>query len=150
MAARKHNTFYVYAIMDGPTCLYVGKGSGRRAEQSARIHGGEAKIIRSFAREDDAFAFERELISELLPANNKCAGGNGGRKALGVVPVQYRGKLTECDMKRAMAEHDEIERGMFEIGPRRYVARMLLGRFGSFIDPSKVDAIRQVAYGCRS
>lgn len=147
MDSRKQH-FYVYAIMDGPTCLYVGKGSGRRAGVSARVHGGAAKIVRYFTREDDAFSFERDLIAEMMPQNNKCPGGNGGRKSPCIVPPQYRGKLSDREMRRAITEHEEVERGMLDLGPRRYVARMLLERFGSLIEPSKIEAIRQVANGC--
>ena len=139
--------FYVYAIMDGEVCLYVGKGTGRRAKTSAIRHGGFPVIIRRFRDEDAAFSYEKEMIAELLPQNNKCGGGNGGRKSNNPIPPSFRGKISQADMRREARSFRLVERGMREIGPRKFVANMLLNEFANFISPSKLDAIRQVAHG---
>lgn len=155
--ASKGPKFYVYAIMDGPTVLYVGKGCGRRAYQSSRKHGGEFKIIERLASESKAFERERHWISELLPQNNICPGGNGGRAkpvSKYEMPKRLRGVVSEAEWRRSMkaaeAEYAEMER----MGTRTYAAKTLL----KFLDErnceqwgvSKVDLnrLREVADGC--
>jgi hypothetical protein len=130
MAAR----FYVYVIHDGDGLpVYIGKGSGRRLEAQRKRFGRQGYVWRRFKSEDAAFAFEARCIAELSPALNRCAGGAGARVTT-KAPREYR-----CPTAIAMQE----------IGPRRYVARRLFDFVGveRYIDPSKLDAIRQVANG---
>ena len=137
MAARDRRS-YVYIIRDGHSVLYVGKGTGRRAKESARKHGGEAVIAEWFDDESKAFARERELIAELLPLNNISPGGNGGRS---------KPKAESPEARRNRKEFERFEREYHEVGPRRYVARFLLSRFANQIAPSKLEMVRQVAHG---
>jgi hypothetical protein len=123
--------FYVYRIFDiTETTIYIGKGTGRRLERQMRRFGAQGEILKRFKFEDDAFEFERAEIRRRCPTHNKSTGGEGGR----------------------LDGRDKTERLMDKIGPRRYVAQMLM-RFGDgllkYIDQSKLDAIRQVADGPR-
>ncbi len=128
MAAR----FYVYRIFDGFETVYVGKGSGRRLNSQKSKFGMLGEIIAWFKREGDAYAFEIKMIAELRPTANKHPGGNGSRV-----------------FKRARRKFGwELE--IARVGSRRYAARELLKLdTRGFIDPSKLDAIRQVANGPR-
>jgi len=121
--------FYVYALYgeDG-AAAYVGKGSGHRLTQQRRRRGLPGREIVRFKREVDAYAFEREYIAEHKPALNRSPGGEGSWSAL-TVP-------------RPM----ELARGMRVVGPRRYVARLLLSYAWAW-PPSKLEEIRAVAYG---
>jgi len=138
--AGKGKDFYVYAILDGETVLYVGKGSGRRSQRSAKNNGGTARILERFSCEDKAFARERYWIAELLPQNNKCAGGNGGRcqpKKRESLPKWYRDTVAEME----------------RVGSRVYAARLLCRKIAEhnceLWGVSKLDLIRlrEVAYG---
>lgn len=143
--------FYVYAVYDGVVCLYVGKGCGSRHKQSARLKGGESSVIEWCNDEDHAYARERHWIAELMPTENRSPGGTGGRSSpLPLIPVSYRGKITEAEFKREDAAMRRQIAEIETVGPRRYTARMLL-RFdlSPFLDASKIDAIRQVAHGSR-
>lgn len=125
--------FYVYRLFDDPLVpLYVGKGSGRRLSSQKSKFRCKGEIIRRFARERDAYAFEIKMIAELKPELNKHAGGNGSWAA-------RRGP-------RKFGWEREIER----VGSRRYAARQLL-RFDltPYLAASKIDEIRQVANGPR-
>lgn len=149
--------FFVYAVMDGPTCLYVGKGCGRRHKASARKHGGEAVILKRFAKEADAFKAERSYISELMPQNNVSPGGQGGR-ATPVsrfdVPKRLAGVVSKSAWRRDILEFDAAAEEMARIGTRKYAALALFKK----IDEnnceqwglSKVDVfrLREAAYGC--
>ena len=155
MARKPKVDCFVYVVTDGPTVLYVGKGTGRRHLQSATKHGGTAQIIERFTCEDKAFARERELIAELMPTENKCAGGNGGRTnpSTLLVPLNMRGRVSENEMKKAMAEHRKFEAMLNAVGPRRYVAAWLLANAETIekhVPGSKVDVSRlsEVANGC--
>jgi hypothetical protein len=137
MAERGIVDCYVYAIKAGGHIIYIGKGVGRRAQVSARRCCGKAEILKSFTKEDAAFAYEREMIALHKPAMNICAGGKGGRAAPKPIPRK----------PKWMAE---IER----IGSRVYAARFLLTRLDegnceqwgvSKLDLSK---LRSVANGC--
>lgn len=128
--------FYVYAIMDGETVLYVGKGHGRRARVSARNHCGQHRILERMECENEAFAREVFWIAELMPQNNITKGGNGGR-------VKPKGK------KRQPKAYYEMER----VGRQVYCARFLCERLAEhnceLYGVSKVDLnrLREVAYG---
>lgn len=71
--------FYVYALFDGDTCTYVGKGTGRRLKASERVRGHSGYEVARFHNEDDAYDAERAIISELKPSLNRMGGGNGSR-----------------------------------------------------------------------
>lgn len=71
------NNYYVYEHikLDDNTCIYVGKGSGRRAWTKARnpLHdeivekvGIRVNIIQDNLSEEEAFKLEREIISKYL------------------------------------------------------------------------------------
>jgi hypothetical protein len=141
MAATKRNAmliaetrFYVYRLIDGEAAAYVGKGSGRRLENQMRAFGLPGEIVKRFKREDDAFAYERKLIAELTPTLNRCPGGNGGR-------------AEKCKPYR----RDAFDRLIAKLGTRVYAARLWLNCAKAaphLVDPSKVDAMKAVAYGC--
>jgi hypothetical protein len=131
--------FYVYDVLnaDGVT-IYVGKGSGRRAYVSCRERGGhEFKIVERFASECAAYAKEVARIAEIKPLLNIAAGGNGSRA-----------------IKRRIFK-DKWQRTLEAIGSRKYAARLLLACIAASSkagvqypgDLSKVDAIREIAYG---
>jgi len=126
--------FYVYRLFDqdGQT-LYIGKGCGSRLAGQKRSHDCDGEILKRFARENAAFSFEKKLVERLRPIRNRVAGGGGGRAFPAPQP-------------RTPKWVKEIE----EIGSRRYAARMLL-KFDLrvYLDPSKLEAIRQVANGPR-
>ena len=84
------------------------------------------EIVKRFKSESAAYKYEKELIASLCPVLNKHPGGNGSKAT--------RKRKTKFDVL--------IEK----IGSRAYAARLLLS-FGGF-DPSKLDALRRVAYGC--
>jgi hypothetical protein len=144
MAARKAaaRVCYVYAIMQGDIVAYVGKGAGRRGQQSARRVGGALKIIKDGLTDDEAFLLERQMIAELAPTENVSAGGNGGRVRRKVV----RKPKSVREFER---ELEEIER----IGPRIYAARFLLTRLDEAncetygVSKVGLSRLRQVAHG---
>ena len=72
--------FYVYVLTDeANSVIYVGKGSGWRLSVQRRRYRCSGHEIARFKRENDAYAFEREQISELSPRLNRHPGGNGSR-----------------------------------------------------------------------
>lgn len=71
--------FYVYRIFDGPTTVYVGKGSGRRLQSQQYAFHLPGEIVEHCKSDDHAFQRERHWISILQPTENISAGGNGGR-----------------------------------------------------------------------
>ena len=119
---------YVYAIMHGPTCVYVGKGSSDRSVRSAKKHGGTPVILEQFTCEDQAFKRERELIAEMMPQNNISTGGNGGR---------LQPKLLTRAQQIMIREAIRFEAELKEVGQRRYCARFLVSR----IDESNCDSL---------
>lgn len=131
--------FYVYDVLDADgLTIYVGKGSGRRAHVSCRARGGhEFKIVECFANERDAYAHEVARIAEIKPALNIATGGNGARS-----------------IKRRVVK-DGWQRAVEALGTKKYAARLVLACVASSArsgiecmgDLSKVDAIREVAYG---
>lgn len=124
--------FYVYRLFDdaGET-LYVGKGSGNRLSSQKSAHRCKGEILEGHRRERDAYRRERDFIAELKPLRNRHPGGNGSI----ATPIRAR---------RKYGWEKEIER----IGSRCYAARELL-RFdlSGYLDRSKIEAIRLVAYG---
>ena len=142
---RKPET-YVYVIERDGVPLYVGKGTKYRCNVSAKKHGGVARILERFDSDCDAFAAERRYIAELMPTENKCPGGSGGR----CVP---KPETAEERRNRLAFEREcaEIER----VGSRRYAARFLMSRLSldncERYGVSKVDwfRLREVANGCR-
>lgn len=58
--------WYVYEITRGETVVYVGKGTGKRAAQSATKHGGVPIRIAYFEHEEHSYAFERQRIKDRL------------------------------------------------------------------------------------
>lgn len=131
-AARPEGRFYVYRIFDATEhTIYIGKGCGPRlAAQMARFNAG-GEILRRFHSEDAAFAYERKLISGLLPEKNRNLGGAGGRAT---------------SRKPRRRTRDEME--WARLGPRVFAARALLSfDLSGFLSPPKIDVIRQVAYG---
>jgi hypothetical protein len=72
--------FYVYRIFDGPTTVYVGKGSGTRLRIQIGRFGLPGEIIESCRSDDHAFERERHWIKSLRPTDNRHPGGNGGRR----------------------------------------------------------------------
>ena len=137
MAARKHNQqrFYVYLIEDGSNAHYVGKGSGSRLRVQQRRYGLPGRILERFISERAAFAAERKWIALLKPCENRCPGGNGGTVR---IPALRKPNWVS-----------KIE----QMGTRVYAARILLDVYRvapHMAEPSKVDVIRQVAYGCRA
>ena len=125
--------FYVYEIRDqSGNVLYVGKGSGRRMFVSAKTHGGVAIDVAWFASEKDAYRYEVIRIKDSNPSNNKHAGGNGAKA-----------RATTRNKKKT-----KFERTVESIGTRAYAARLWLACAKSGLcDLSKIDLVRQVAYG---
>jgi hypothetical protein len=122
--------FYVYQLFDAGGVKYVGKGSGRRFEVQKRNFGMDGEIVKTFPSENAAYAFERQHISAVKPELNKCAGGNGSRVVAKRKPICRDSLIKLCDT----------------IGTKR-VAAMLALCFPQYIEPSKVEQLRQVAYG---
>lgn len=160
MAATKtEGKFFVYAIMDGPTCLYVGKGCGHRHKASARKHGGEPVILKRFSKELDAFKAEREYIAELLPQNNIAPGGNGGRStpvSRFDLPKALESLVSKAAWRKSVLEAEAEAAEMARIGTRKYAARSLCQKMDESNceqwGVSKLDMVRlrEVAYGCGS
>ena len=128
--AEKPGKFYVYRIFDLGGTIYVGKGSGGRLQKQIKRFAVLGEIVKWFKSEREAYAHERRLIEQLKPVLNRCAGGGGPRKG-GREPRRFPWEI-------------EMER----IGTRVYAARGLL-RFDlrPYLPESKIDQIRQVAYG---
>lgn len=122
--------FYVYEIINlsGET-IYVGKGSGRRLRNQVKNFNFNGCEIARFKKESDAYAFEVQKIAEIKPVLNKHVGGNGSKVTI--------------KRERKQSWQILIDR----IGTRAYAARLLLAF--CVADPSKIDEIRQVAYGTR-
>lgn len=148
--------FYVYAIMDGETVLYVGKGTGRRAKASARKHGGKESILEEMECETTAFERECFWIAELSPQNNISAGGNGGRvraKSKYELPRALVGVISQSQWRKDVKAQEALELEIAAIGSRKYAAKSLCERLNEhnceLWGVSKVDLnrLREVAYG---
>lgn len=123
MAAR----FYVYVITKDDLPLYVGKGSGRRAQVQAKKYDGIAYILEWFSREALAYKAEIRWIKELKPQFNVHPGGNG------------------CRVKKTIREtKDKFYREIEKIGSRAYSARILL-RYRYLFDRSQIKKLQEVA-----
>ena len=126
--------WYVYQFFaaDG-VCVYVGKGSNDRFKrQSKRFKGFSGAITAYFESERDAFDHERALIIDLSPSFNKA-----------MMPVKPKPWLYML-----LPEDKDFYAWCAILGTRAMAARVLLS-FRKYVDPSKLDAIRQVAYGYR-
>lgn len=126
--------FYVYEIIDDQERIaYVGKGSGQRLRIQCSKFKMAGREVARFKRERDAYAFEIKHIASSKPYLNKHPGGNGSAS------------------KRTRRSNFEIL--MDKIGTRAMAARILLDVHRvapHLIDTSKLDLIRQVAYGQRA
>lgn len=125
--------FYVYRLTDSEGVAYVGKGSGKRLDTQKRSFGSDGEIIERFKSERQAYAAERRYIAEMKPRLNRHPGGNGSHA-----------------QRKPLARKQKWEREIEAIGTRRYAARILLACEHSrpgIVDPSKIEQIRQVAYG---
>lgn len=69
--------FYVYEIVLLDEVVYIGKGTGQRLRDQKRRHCADGREVARFWREADAYAFERQLISEKKPRRNRHPGGSG-------------------------------------------------------------------------
>lgn len=98
--------FYVYRLFDRHETVYIGKGSGRRLEVQQAKFQLPGEVVKRFAREADAYAYEVQLISDLRPTRNIHPGGNGNKASKRRIPKW----LSE----------------MNKIGTRAYGARLLL------------------------
>jgi len=120
--------FYVYALKQGDVVAYVGKGSGKRLEAQKRKFRLDGDKLETFTSEAKALIAERKWILILCPELNRCAGGNGGR---------VKRRIVRSNWERMIARNS-----------RGYAARLLLGverSVSGLVDPSKLEAIRQVA-----
>lgn len=120
--------WFVYELLDGGECVYVGKGSGRRLKHQMRNRGLDGREIARFKRESEALRFEVALIAERTPSLNKDRGGTGPRSR------KRQHRLTK------------IEREMQRLGSRRYVARELL-KFDlrGNVSESQLETLRKAA-----
>ncbi len=120
--------YYVYALTEGETIRYIGKGSKRRLVSQMRRFGLDGHEMARFKSERSAYAFEVSAIAEHAPPLNVHKGGNGSRASLGRRP-----------------------KGMSVDQTRVYAARGLL-KFGDallrYLTPESIAAIRAVAHGC--
>lgn len=127
---------YVYLLSDGPTPIYIGKGTSKRAQASRRKHGGDISYLETGLSDDAAFEREKFWIAEMQPQNNKCPGGNGGRSTPRKAPRRSKVEI-------------EIDR----VGSRKYCAQFLISRLNEAncekYGVSKVDLsrLREVAHG---
>jgi hypothetical protein len=123
--------FYVYELASSDGVVqYVGKGSGKRLSAQIRNIGFQGSEVARFKSEKDAYAFEVARIAEAKPLLNKCAGGNGNT----ATPVKRPVKT---------AWEREYER----VGSRVMAARLLMRFASHLVEPSNLDAIRQISHG---
>ncbi|MDE3021958.1 MAG: hypothetical protein KGI54_08870 [Pseudomonadota bacterium] len=119
--------FYVYELVsDDGEIHYVGKGSKNRLKVQQRKFGLNGTVVKYFATESKAYAFEKLHIAAVSPKLNKCAGGNGNKSTRTVVRKTEFQKLYE------------------KIGSKAMAARIWLN-FAN--DISVLEKIRRVAYG---
>ena len=132
MAARLNprKKFYTYKLTTNDGLVaYVGKGSGRRLQVQKRNYGLDGEVIAYHQTEEIAYKSEKKFIEQLKPFLNKCAGGNGSKAA-----------------KTRKPKKTAFEVLYDKLGSRVLAARLCLC-FENMCDPSKVDKIREVAYG---
>jgi hypothetical protein len=130
--------FYVYTFRVNGEVVYVGKGTRRRFREQVKAFGYLPNciggIVRFFVREDAAYNYEAKLIAKHRPRLNANAGGGGAITRSKQVHLSRSDREWYAEVKR--------------IGTRAAAARTLLQfDLSGHIDPSKIDAIRQVAYG---
>lgn len=133
-----HRPYYVYTFRIAGEVVYVGKGSGRRFKEQVKSFGYLANciggIVRYFASEKAAYNEEARLIAKHKPRLNANKGGGGA------VMRSKRANLLK-EFKQALAD-------ISRVGSKVYVAQELLKfDLSGVVEPSKVEQIRQVAYG---
>lgn len=104
---------YVYALTKDDQILYIGKGTNRRLAQQRKTYGLDGHEIAWFKAEKDAFQHERQLIKDLDPWLNRCAGGGGSW-------------ATHIPQPRMDRETREAYALMDKIGTQAYCCRLLL------------------------
>lgn len=120
--------FYVYEISHEGQSVYIGKGCGNRLSAQMAAFRLPGAVVSWFRRERDAYAFEVKAIAERAPWMNVRKGGNGKRA-----------------MPKAARRKTIGEKLMERIGTRAYAARLCL-KYWWLCDPSKLDALRQIAH----
>jgi len=148
--------FYIYAIMDGPTVLYVGKGSGRRSQQSAKKHGGTVAILERTNCEKQAYSREVFWIGDLCPQNNVAAGGGGGlttKVSKYDVPKALEGVVSKSEWRRSLNECEAEAAEIKAIGSRVYAARFLCRKLDHSnceqwgVSKVDIDRLFEIAHG---
>ena len=120
---------YVYHLVENGKIQYIGKGSGRRLSNQIRNFKLSGYIACVFRSEEDAYRFEIQQIAEHSPALNIHPGGNGSRT------------------KKRISRLTGWQKEMKSMGTQVYAARLLMKYAHLIDDKSKVDQIREVAYG---
>ena len=121
--------FYVYHVVDGERVMYIGKGSGNRSQVQQKRFQLPVVIVERFSSEKAAYSREIQMIAEFQPPLNKHKGGNGSKAS-----VQRKCK-------------DGWQLRFERIGSKRYAAILALAFGSSMLEKSKLEQIRQVAYG---
>lgn len=145
---------YVYRIFERLCTLYVGKGSGPRAQVQARRFGANVEIIEDGLTDNQAFEREKHWIAELKPTENKDAGGTGGRvNPEPSMPKSLKGQLTQKEWRAALRDTEKTNADIERIGIRRYCARFLLTKLDKFnceqwgVTLSQLGRLQEVANG---
>ncbi len=126
---------YVYALTKDDQILYIGKGTGNRLQDQRRNFGLAGHELAWFKTEKDAYKFERQLVRDIDPWLNRCAGGAGSYSRK---PPEPRYKPSE----------DEIL--MQQIGTRAYCCRLLLAMKNKGLvtmDDMSENVYRAIGYG---
>lgn len=123
--------WYVYKFFSGETCVYVGKGCKRRFNQQAkRFHEFSGSIVAYFKDEQDALSYEKANILEFAPQLNKA-----------MMPDTPKPWTV-----RNLPDDKDFYAWCDAIGTRAMAARILM-KYSYLFEPSKVEQIREVAYG---
>ena len=130
--------FYVYMFRAGGNVIYIGKGSGKRFKAQVKnfsfVPNCIGGIVRYFASEKAAYNAEARLIAKHSPKYNANKGGGGA--------------ITRLKKPRLSTEFRKDLEEIKAVGTKVYVARRLLNfDLSAVVEPSKLERIRQVAYG---